>query len=158
MASRPTIEAKPAVDIPETIRAYAAGFVDGEGYIGIRPPSSTPRAGGSAGYLLIVTIVNHDKRPLAMLYKYFGGHIYNRRMKGNCKPQFEYQVTGASGQKMLLCILPYLESKKEQALLATEWWGGKNHENIGIKLPPEEVERNLIYYERLKSLNHRGLA
>ena len=142
-------------DISDTLKAYAAGFTDGEGYIGIRP--SSQRKHGSEGHMLVVTLVNHDKRPIEMLLNYFGGLVYNRKMKPPSKPQFEYQVTGKNACAFLVNISPFLLSKQEQAEVAIEWWRGKNHKNLGGMRLPMEEERNNKYYLRMRELNHRGI-
>ena len=89
--------------------AYAAGFFDGEGSIGIYK-----KAGMRSSYQLRVTTAQKDRRPLAALQTEYGGHL-SKPLKSGVSRLIMHS-TGAAD--FLWDLLPHLIVKKEQAELA----------------------------------------
>ena len=95
----------------DTQLAWAAGFFDGEGYIGF-----TPCNGQLA---LRVEVVQADIRPLLKFKEFFGGTIIPKKMRLlNRKPIWRWSVTTGHAAQMLQQLLPWLTVKFEQAELA----------------------------------------
>lgn len=91
-----------------TVNAWAAGIVDGEGYI--RVEKYKQQRGR-------VRVDNTDIRILEKLKEYYGGKIYQniRKNRPNSKPCWFWVITGIKTIDFIKCIYPYLISKKEQA-------------------------------------------
>jgi len=89
--------------------AYAAGFFDGEGYIGIRKRDMR--------YSLVIEAVNKDRSPIQFLKETLGGSITERPpSRGRCL-HYRWQLSGLPAATALEKIIPYLVCKKERALL-----------------------------------------
>lgn len=96
--------------------AWLAGFLDGEGCIGIyRHKSNTSR-----GYQLRVCVINTDLPSLLKFKFAFGGSIWEHDRKGSLgsKPCWEWQVTAAMAEKAVQQLLPYLVTKAPQGRIA----------------------------------------
>lgn len=133
--------------------AWAAGFVDGEGYLAIRPSRRSsriapigdrvPRKGTSArtGYLswarqtddrksfhLFVQVVNRNPAPIRRFHTLFGGKFYEslKKSKDRC-PVFAVHLHGASAANCLRRVLPFLVGKRALAELCVtfyDWYSG----------------------------------
>jgi hypothetical protein len=92
----------------ETIKAWAAGIIDGEGHVKVE------RYKQSRG---IVRVDNTDMRILKKLEDYFGGKIYPNRRKNrpNSKMCWFWIIYGRQVVPFLEGISPYLIGKKDQA-------------------------------------------
>ena len=102
--------------------AYIAGFVDGEGCIGL-----SQRCGKNR-YHTYIRIANTKITVLKYIKNYFGyGSIQlantTYRTSPNCKPCYYYQVTCRNASDMASKLIPYLKLKKRQAELITEFQG-----------------------------------
>jgi len=88
--------------IAKEVRAWAAGIIDGEGYIGKRTRT--------------VRVDNTDMKILQNLAKYFGGNIFlNRRSnRPNSKPCWYWRLYGDNCIRFLKEISPYVISKKDR--------------------------------------------
>jgi hypothetical protein len=95
--------------------AYLAGFFDGEGCVMTRR--------GSGGYWeLRLSVGQIDPAPLYLLQGRFGGGIY-RKSKGLLGRQvWAWVITGDKAAKALEALAPHLIVKRDQALLALEFW------------------------------------
>lgn len=94
---------------------YFAGFIDGEGYIGIVHSSVK---GHYNGYVEFVQANGTDDRPLLLLQKRFGGSLTKPtfgRKYGNRKPFRRWGVASKQAETCVRCLLPYLIVKKDQA-------------------------------------------
>lgn len=105
--------------------AWLAGFLDGEGCIGIyRHKTNTSR-----GYQLRVSVVNTDLASLLKFKIAFGGPIWKADRKGSLgkKVCWEWQVTGKAAELALQQLFPYLRTKGRQARIALRFRGTYNH-------------------------------
>lgn len=101
--------------ISETDFAWAAGFIDGDGYIGI--DKSHQRQMIIAAYTATIAAQNTNIEPIARLTDLFGGAIRTIPLHGfNKKPVYEWRAKG-NIQNILKRLLPYLVAKREQAAL-----------------------------------------
>ena len=85
--------------------AYAAGLFDGDGCVSV------------SGKSLIVSIGSVDINPLAFIFELFEGNITDYQPKGNRQLTHTWTVYGKNAGTFLRSILPYLITKKSQALL-----------------------------------------
>jgi len=99
------------------INAYAAGFMDGEGYIGIHKAISSVT---KDRYVLHVTISQISITPLLHIHKEWGGGICILRPR-NKKPIARWLVASNLAQKFLLDIRPFLILKADEADIALKF-------------------------------------
>lgn len=142
-------------NLTKTDFAYAAGILDGEGYIAVvsSPSKSRGRTISTKGKIYI----HHDSRiyfamtrpEVAEWFKdRFGGVTYSRKMQGNWKDQWQWLAMGNENKEILLRgIIPYLKIKKTQAEAVLEYtlMAGKSN-------PERRVELARI----CKELNKKG--
>ncbi len=97
--------------VDETVKAWAAGIVDGEGYVTRR---KNTRGSKTQPF---VRVENTDKRILDNLAKHYGGSIRlaKRKNRPNSKPCFYWQLCNKKCISFLAEIEPYLVSRKERA-------------------------------------------
>src|SRR5216684_8752706 len=95
---------------------YIAGYVDGEGSIGVY--SGTNKSGRN-GYHLTVSVANTFPCAVAELKSRFGGSIRQKPSPQTAhRTQYLWQVTGDNARAFLAAIIPFLVEKKPQAQLA----------------------------------------
>ena len=110
----------------KTILAYAAGFFDGEGTIGINAQKPNEKNGRTLTmYSLKIDIRNTNKEVLVWFKKNFNGNIkyYSiEQLRGSTynsgKPQWRWNISSNQAKDFLEAILPYLIVKRKQAELA----------------------------------------
>ncbi len=98
----------------ETDKAYAAGFLDGEGCISI-----------SKNGAVDVRIVNTSRIVLEYLYNIFGGSITDRAQRTN-KRQYAYSFYGENAIEFLNLIKPYMIEKLPQVETILEYYEIRN--------------------------------
>lgn len=102
----------------ETELAYAAGIVDGEGYIGVKKSKAYECQGRSTpGYHALVAVKMIDRSALELLHRLFGGSFYAAKVNLDSprRPLFAWQVSDAGAERVLLSLLPFMRVKKTQA-------------------------------------------
>jgi hypothetical protein len=108
--------------------AWAAGFFDGEGWIGM-----TRTAKG--GFSIVATATQKQIGPLAKLQSMFGGAIHDKGDKRKDGCSF-WSVSSALAETFLRAVLPYLVVKKEQAEIALLYrampWRGQSVKRYGF--------------------------
>lgn len=144
---------------------YLAGFIDGEGWIGIykAKPNGYPQK--SARYTLEVGIGQtlKGKKLFEQLVKQFGGRVsfYQPKTK-NAKAQCKFVILGNNALKLLIFIEPFLILKKEQAKICIKFQKEKSGLNIknnnfrGKLVPIHITKKRENYYQSLKLLNQKG--
>ena len=125
---------------PETIAAYAAGFFDGEGYVGLLKR----KRGTSIEYFVQVSIGQNDGNIMDWVKENFGGNLYVVKRDGS----FYWTISNRAAYKFLKRVLPYLKYKKPQAELALQFFDGRPNTK---HLLPEEYERREQIYLALKA-------
>lgn len=101
----------------ETVHAYAAGLIDGEGCISIGSHRRKTANGVMVDYYLAVIVVTKDEHLTRWLYGNYGGTV-NVVTRGGYKRTGVYKrwvVHSTRAQVLLKKILPYLILKKDQA-------------------------------------------
>jgi hypothetical protein len=107
--------------------AWAAGFFDGEGWVGVTNGVGTqPR--------LLARVDQVDARPLHRLYGHWGGRINNlRRAEGNRRQIWIWAISGEDCLSFLQDIRPFSIVKRDQidAVFASGWITGNPPRPIG---------------------------
>jgi len=94
--------------------AWAAGFVDGEGSIGIYASHHT--------YSLTLYVGQKYRKPLDKLATLFGGTPYfNKSKTKNGSGLWDWKISSTKARDALVAMLPFLVVKRNQALLAIEF-------------------------------------
>lgn len=145
----------------ETVCAYAAGLVDGEGCIRInegRSPAKTWLDGGSR-YTALVEVANTDPRMIEFLRSRWGGHISNMRERADLNRRAAQRWTVVSEQVLpfLDDIFPFLIVKRTQAKLVRRYqrfvqYKGRHGPEALRVLPLQQR-----FYSMLRVLNRRGV-
>ena len=148
----------------QTDLAYAAGIVDGEGYIGIteiKPryePSDRNQRRKSPGIVAQVAVVMADAVIPVWLSETFGGtfHSYPPRKPGH-RGSTHWRLQGPRAAEFCGLIAEYLRLKGPQARLVIDYYADsrfvfKQRQTI----PLEEIEARREYVHRAKALNRGG--
>ena len=148
---------------------WLAGFIDGEGYIGIerQRKKETAKQAASLLYHPYLIIANSNYDVLEIIKGYAGyGYIYEVKRKKsksrheNEKPGFQYKLTKMNNLKILLKALrPYLRLKQRQCDLLLDF--------INLRQKAKRIYgpfRGATFYtieeeiyQKLRTLNKRGL-
>jgi len=152
--------------------AWLAGFIDGEGYLGIerQRKKETAKQTASLLYHPYLIIANSNYNVLEFIREYVGyGYIYEVQRKksksrhNNEKPSFQYKLTKMDKLMPLLNALqPYLHLKQQQCDLLLKFINirqsakritGRGHRgSTSFSNLEEEI------YQKLRILNKRGLS
>lgn len=135
---------------------YAAGLIDGEGYLGIRIQRS--RVGWY--YKPCVKVAMTRPEAVRALYLRFGGNVDLRRrmVKSNHRLSFCWSVsTFVSVARVLEAIWPYLLVKSQQAAILREFLALKSPGlNRYDPRQQEILSKRHALYLAIRELNHRG--
>ena len=96
--------------------AWAAGFFDGEGCVGIYPHKT--HTGGN--YQLRLSVINTDHSAVLKFRRMFVGTIRPRSRKGalGTKPCWVWEANDLVAEVALRLLIPFLLVKQEQARIA----------------------------------------
>jgi len=150
---------------------WLAGFIDGEGYIGMerQRKKETSRQAASWLYHPYLIIANSNYNVLAFIKKHIeDGHIYEvRREKSksrhkNEKPGFQYKLSKRDKLKLLLTVLqPYLHLKQQQCDLLLKFINIRKNAKVnkgrGYRGFTSFSNLEAEIYLKLRILNKRGL-
>src|SRR3989442_737672 len=141
---------------------YLAGFVDGEGYLGLARIRRRHRA---SEYCLRLSIYNTNRAILEEIKRTTGGtmSVVGQRRAG-WKPSYALILTNAAAARVIRKIKPFLLVKSEQseALLAFDQRiraGRRLRDKAGRLLPlaRQEVRFRQAFYNRVKRMNRKAL-
>lgn len=138
--------------------AWAAGFIDGEGFItiGKRNMKRILQTGEEAVYVghYLRLGVNHvDPKPINELYRLFGGSVqYDPNVKGNRKPRYRWIVNTSKAKDVLIQLLPYLINKQDVAVLGIEFQSRLDPKN-SQRLSDEELAKRDWYQAEIQRIN-----
>ena len=136
-------------------RAWLAGIIDGEGYIGIRRGNSNPKA-KSPSYELLVTVYNTGKPLVDHCLEITGlGSMWCRDKGAPNKLAYEWTVFSKNALEILDEIYPYLILKQEQVNVARQLQDTMQQGRRGLS--PEIVEEKENLWLTMKELNHKGV-
>src|SRR5262252_6776146 len=130
--------------------AYTAGFLDGEGHVGMTKWGTS--------WLPVLIITNTDRRVIDWLVERYGGKVYiHDRRNSVHKPRFNWRLVGKHATTLLEQVLPYLILKRQQAELCLRYYSeGGNFHDGNNRLPHTEYKRRRQLHAELKELNRRG--
>lgn len=151
--------------------AYIAGFVDGEGYIGIISDERRTNHRRTTSYTCVLKIANTNKEIIDWFHRSYGGTIHDREMKENQKHAYCWTLAGPKLVPFLEKIHPYLKIKKQQAEIVKRLRKtvtpssyehikrkSKNGGNfISKTTKPEILKLRNELYQKCKELNRRGI-
>ena len=136
---------------------YAAGLIDGEGWIGI-----TSRSRGKT-YEINVKVSMSDKGVPALkaIAELFGGKaLPDRDATDIRRPTWRWQLTGIAAAAALRRVQPYLLIKQNQCQIALEMAAMLEDAPVGRgggkKWSPEMSDRAHMLMLRIKDANRRG--
>lgn len=129
---------------PEVL-AYAAGFIDGEGSIGIS--KAMPRPGWKTRnttpvYEVTLTVVNTVEAPMAWLHAEFGGSLRLKKPAANrWRPQWCWVLGNRQAADFCRMVLPYFKVKHRQAQLCIDFMERKalTPKRYKMEVPAEEL-------------------
>jgi hypothetical protein len=113
--------------IKNTQRAYLAGFIDGEGSIGLYSTNSPKQrqSGWTPSFYSRICVGNTDAEIPKFLKEIYGGWLglENREFNGQkVLPIHRYNATGKICDCILRDIVPYLKQKKDRALMVIKYY------------------------------------
>src|SRR3990172_5062751 len=97
--------------------AWAGGFIDGEGYVGVT--RNFNKVHRRIYYRIMLDAAQIHLEPVARLQKMFGGRINFR--ENDHKGIWQWRVFGESARTALRLLLPYLVVKRRQAELVMDF-------------------------------------
>jgi len=156
------------INIIEKEISWLAGFIDGEGYIGItfQRKKETHQQSASARYHPYLIITNNNYEILNEIKELVGtGRLYelsrNYKLQNKQKRAFQYKLTEMNKLKYLLNLIqPYLHLKQKQCELLLNFIDirkkakritGRGHRGATSYTIEEDI------YQKLLSLNKRGI-
>jgi hypothetical protein len=154
---------------------YLAGFVDGEGTLGIerinngkvRPYGITSNGAPRSWYhspehIVRVQVSNTNLAGLKSIQAVYGGSLTTMKSYNRPNSRVAYKLTWNSrrAEQLLKVVGPYLVLKRPQYLLLLEYMSARhlNRRLPGFhgRLDPTEIELRDSFQRQLKELNHRG--
>ena len=147
-----------------TERAWLAGFIDGEGYIGItfqrkKETNSQTASPRCHPYLIIA---NTNKAVLGFITERIkAGRVHSEVRKQNCKSAYQYHLTKQDHLHGLLrAVFPYLQVKKEQCRLLLLFLERRKTIKPLVGRGRRGItsfdNRDEEFYQELLALNRRG--
>ena len=149
--------------------AWAAGFVDGEGYLTVtkkhacwrkpRPASykGRPRLEGTT-YYLNITVTNRNPTTIERLVDLFGGRRHETvRVKGNKNNYYRWRLGSDEAFNAITLILPFLVGKRELAEVCISFhqWYRATAVKSGQNMPPERRAQAEFYHQTCRALIRR---
>lgn len=104
----------------DTDYAWAAGFIDGEGYFNLQPVHKL-RADGFKNRKPRIEVAQTDPAPLLKLRGLFGGSVIKTVRRAGRKQAFRWDLTGPKVVVALRAIIPYLTTKRRQGQILLEY-------------------------------------
>uniref|UniRef100_A0A6M3KK29 Putative homing endonuclease n=1 Tax=viral metagenome TaxID=1070528 RepID=A0A6M3KK29_9ZZZZ len=127
--------------------AYIAGFIDGEGAIGIH--AQKKKYGVVRSIRVVVT--NSDPIPLKMIQDLYGGSLHSRSIRDNWKISWTLFLSAHKAYNLLKDIRPYLKIKDKQAVLCLLF-----QEKRTRSRKKEDRVWDAVLTEAMTSLNRKG--
>lgn len=140
----------------ETIHAYTAGIIDGEGTISI-VRNKPHRNNKSPTYDPKVFVTNTNLEALMFLKKIYGGSLTKMtRVKKVWTTCYRWSIGAKEVGTFLKSIVPYLIIKKVQGLLLLEFLEARTLVRYprGSFESKDELPLREAYFQRMWKLNH----
>jgi len=136
------------------VLAYAAGIIDGEGYIGIKC-SEREHVQRSRSHRVYIAVSNTDELMIDFLHKHFGGSVEYKEFTNGAKPQYRWRTSAKNAVDFLKYILPYLITKRRQAEVAIMMQESVNDVNKAKGLSEETLAFRDACMQEIHNLNQR---
>lgn len=145
----------PVLNLTEIQKAYLAGLIDGEGYIGLAKPKRKTGPYKGSHYIYARMAIAMTTPMLNLIQEeYKIGKIYPPRPSKNKKhkDRLDWHIYSNECRSLLPLIIPYLKVKQKQAGLLLEYLKLADHKD------KSELYRNKVndIYLQLRLLNKRG--
>ena len=134
--------------------AWAAGFIDGEGFITIGKRNQKKKDGSGiyVGHYLRVGVNHVDPKPINELYRIFGGSIqYDPNVKGNRKPRYRWIMNTSGARDVLIQLKPYLINKSDVAQLGIDFQS--TMQETTKQLSQDVLDKREWYQKEIQRLN-----
>jgi hypothetical protein len=144
--------------VKQTDLAYAAGLVDGEGYVTIRRVAATAkRKSPSHEGSLVVEMV--EERPIRWLQDRFGGSVFHdtKKKKAYHRSTYKWHLNGTQVLPALKALKPFFKVKQEQARLIIAFYATRTR-SAGRRLGSDEIAIRDKFYLSVRRLNRRPSA
>lgn len=131
--------------------AWAAGIIDGEGFIGF---------GRSGNYFSPILSVNNTNKPLLFRLKQIFGGMGNTgsyKQYGRNKQAHWWRTTNTHAINVIKQLYPYLLVKKQQAKYMLEFDNRRIKWSLGKFIPKAELQQREFFQNLIKALNKRGV-
>lgn len=126
------------------ILPYLAGYFDGEGCVTFAP--------GRISKQLCIVVTTSDKSVMEKFVLVFGGKLNPLARNASTRRQvYEWRRFGAEAQNILRSLLPWLEAKRDLALLALTYVPGKT----GTPLTQEAHDARTVLFSKIHAINQR---
>mgnify|MGYP001569968818 CR=1 FL=1 len=144
--------------ILKTDLAWAAGILDGEGYIGMTRIKAGIQRRINPSFQTRISVRMVDYSAVKKLYNMFGGTFKNVKPPNSQKHRasFEWFASDLVSDKVLRKVMPYLVTKKSQASLVVGYRENCVTPLTGHVTPKYLVDLRQSYFDNLKMLNKRG--
>ena|SRR3990167_370631 len=143
----------------DTIYAWAAGFIDGEGTITLKR-TKAPSSATKIHYQPYVALgqANHvgHYEAVRLLKELFGGSIYEYHPKPPRVNHLTWRVVSQDAIKCLEKVRPYLKVKQRHADLIISYYQTAGQKPKKYRLSEEEIKRRENIWEELRSINQKG--
>lgn len=108
----------------ETLKAYVAGLLDGEAYIGAIRRAPERSHGVSPRYSIRVAVMMADEAPIRVIAGLAGAeasvYLRDRKQKQHHSPMWVIDLEADRAYALLRAVLPFLICKRAQAEFACE--------------------------------------
>jgi len=134
--------------------AYMAGYVDGEGSIGIQKNEGRE----PPGYQHRFSVKSTDPRSVEWIKKNFSGEItpYEDKSK-ECAKNYKWQISGRDAYKIIKNLRDYLMLKQEQADAVIDMYERVTKKGFHIR-PTWAVKLQEKLFQKCKKLNKVGVS
>ena len=145
----------------DTDLAWAAGIIDGEGAISMTKAKPGTNRRKTLSFQVRITVQMTHKPTIQKLHKLFGGSFTFAKARDPVKhrPTYRWYVGDLMTVDILSLTLPYLVTKKEQALVVLEFRKKcfqKKPTGKGATCDKKTVRMRHRYFTRLEKLNRKG--
>lgn len=141
--------------VPETVLAYIAGMLDGDGRVSIKTHHGRRQINPS--FSLMVSIDNTAISVINFTHQHLGGAIgFSKR--GRFRTLYHLAWYADNAQAVLKLLLPYLVIKKEIAEIGIAFQGIRQLKD-GLRsdsIPKWQLEIMEVMYGKSRQLNLRG--
>lgn len=138
----------------QTIAAYTAGYIDGEGWIAIAG-SSQKTVKGEHHYKVVIRVASTDLESLQRLQQWWGGRIRSKCSKNPLhRDAWDWQLHAVNSRRFLRAILPFVQIKRGPVEVALRYL--KEGKVGSGRISDKTRVRRKELYELSRLMNRRG--